>query len=57
VKHLEHISDADIAELNIPTGIPRRYRLDQALAPVEVGYLGDAEVAAAAAESVARQAG
>ncbi len=57
VKHLEHISDADIAELNIPTGIPRRYRLDHVLAPVEVGYLGDAEAAVAAAESVARQAG
>jgi len=57
VKHLEGISDADIAELNIPTGIPRRYVLDDALEPLEVGYLGDAEAAEAAAKAVAAQAG
>ena len=33
VKHLDGISDADIAELNIPTGIPLRYELDDALQP------------------------
>jgi len=56
VKHLEHISDADIAELNIPTGAPRRYELDDHLQVVSAGYLGDAEAVARAAEAVARQA-
>jgi len=56
VKHLDRISDADIAELNIPTGIPLRYELDDALQPTEPGgvYL-DPEVAATAAAAVAAQ--
>ena len=37
VKHLDGISDADIAELNIPTGIPLVYRLDENLAPLGSG--------------------
>jgi 2,3-bisphosphoglycerate-dependent phosphoglycerate mutase len=52
VKHLDNISDADIAALNIPTGIPLRYELDDDLAPVKAGgeYLDpDAEADAAAA--------
>jgi 2,3-bisphosphoglycerate-dependent phosphoglycerate mutase len=58
VKHLEHISDDDIAELNIPTGVPRRYELDdESLAVVSADYLGDAEAVAAAAAAVAQQAG
>jgi 2,3-bisphosphoglycerate-dependent phosphoglycerate mutase len=57
VKHLEDISDAEIAELNIPTGAPRRYVLDDALAVTEAEYLGDADAIAAAAAAVARQAG
>jgi 2,3-bisphosphoglycerate-dependent phosphoglycerate mutase len=62
VKHLDGISDADISELNIPTGIPLVYDLDEDFRPAEdkpVGerYLGDPEAAAAAAEAVARQAG
>jgi 2,3-bisphosphoglycerate-dependent phosphoglycerate mutase len=58
VKHLELISDQDIAELNIPTGVPRRYELDdESLAVVSAGYLGDAEAVAAAAAAVAQQAG
>jgi 2,3-bisphosphoglycerate-dependent phosphoglycerate mutase len=58
VKHLEHISDEDIAELNIPTGVPRRYELDdESLAVVRADYLGDAEAVAAAAAAVAQQAG
>lgn len=56
VKHLEHISDADIAELNIPTGVPRRYRFDDALGVTSVEYLGDPEAIAAAAAAVAAQA-
>jgi 2,3-bisphosphoglycerate-dependent phosphoglycerate mutase len=40
VKHLESIGDDAIAELNIPTGIPRAYELDDDLRPVDVRYLG-----------------
>ena len=56
VKHLDGISDADIAGLNIPTGIPLRYELDDDLKPVKAGgeYL-DPEEAAAAAAAVANQ--
>ena len=56
VKHLDGISDADIAELNIPTGIPLVYRLDTNLKPVVSGgeYL-DPEAAATAAAAVAAQ--
>ena len=56
VKHLDGISDADIAELNIPTGIPLVYRLDADLKPVVRGgqYL-DPEAAATAAAAVAAQ--
>jgi len=57
VKHLEHISDADIAELNIPTGAPRCYDLDDDLDVVSARYLGDADAIAAAAAAVAQQAG
>jgi 2,3-bisphosphoglycerate-dependent phosphoglycerate mutase len=55
VKYLDKISDEDIDELNIPTGIPLVYELDDALAPVRHEYLGDAEAAQKAAEAVARQ--
>jgi 2,3-bisphosphoglycerate-dependent phosphoglycerate mutase len=56
VKHLDGISDADIAALNIPTGIPLVYRLDEDLRPIVAGgeYL-DPEAAATAAASVANQ--
>ena len=57
VKHLDDVSDDEIAEVNIPTGAPLRYRLDADLAVLERGYLGDADAIAAAAEAVARQAG
>ncbi len=56
VKHLEGVSDVDIAELNIPTGVPRRYRFSERLTVTEMGYLGDQEAIAAAAAAVARQA-
>jgi 2,3-bisphosphoglycerate-dependent phosphoglycerate mutase len=56
VKHLDGISDADIAELNIPTGIPLVYELDRSMRKVSSRYLGDPEAAKAAAEAVARQA-
>ena len=57
VMHLEQISEADIAELNIPTGVPRRYEFTEALAVRSAEYLGDAEAIAAAAAAVAKQAG
>ena len=56
VKMLEGISDQDIVELNIPTGAPRLYELDDALVPTRAEYLGDAEAVAAAARAVADQA-
>ncbi|GAA3012650.1 phosphoglyceromutase [Microbacterium aurantiacum] len=55
VKHLEGISDADIAELNIPTGIPLVYRLDENLVPLGPGEYLDPEAAAAGAAAVANQ--
>lgn len=56
VKMLDNLSEADIVELNIPTGIPLLYELDAELKPVNSRYLGDPEAAAAAAEAVKRQA-
>ena len=55
VKLLDGISDADIVELNIPTGIPLVYELDGALKPIRSFYLGDPEAAEKAAEAVANQ--
>jgi 2,3-bisphosphoglycerate-dependent phosphoglycerate mutase len=55
--HLEGISADDIAEINIPTGVPRRYTFDDDLAVTTVDYLGDADAIAAAAAAVAAQAG
>jgi 2,3-bisphosphoglycerate-dependent phosphoglycerate mutase len=59
VKHLDGISDEDIPGLNIPTGFPLIYELDDDLRPKEPGgrYLPDEKTALAAAEAVARQAG
>jgi len=56
VKHLDGISDAAIAELNIPTGIPLVYQLDEAFRPVTSGgtYL-DPQAAKEAAEAVKNQ--
>jgi 2,3-bisphosphoglycerate-dependent phosphoglycerate mutase len=57
VKYLDEISDKDIVDLNIPTGIPLVYELDGALKPVKRGgrYLGDPEAVKRAAEAVANQ--
>jgi 2,3-bisphosphoglycerate-dependent phosphoglycerate mutase len=54
VKHLDGIGDAEIAELNIPTGIPLVYQLDDDLRPVSSRYL-DEEAARAAVEAVKNQ--
>ncbi|MGV0998178.1 MAG: 2,3-diphosphoglycerate-dependent phosphoglycerate mutase [Fluviibacter sp.] len=57
VKYLDNVSDADIVELNIPTGIPLVYELDdETLKPIRSYYLGDQEAAAKAAAAVAQQA-
>ncbi len=55
VKHLDGISDADIVNLNIPTGIPLVYELDNNLKPAKSYYLGDDEAVRKAQEAVANQ--
>ncbi|MGO1838384.1 MAG: phosphoglyceromutase [Candidatus Microbacterium stercoravium] len=55
VKHLDGISDADIAGLNIPTGIPLVYELDDDMRPTGPGRYLDPEAAAAGAAAVASQ--
>ena len=55
VKHLDGISDDEIAELNIPTGIPLVYELDDAFKPTGPGKYLDPEAAAAGAAAVAAQ--
>ncbi|MHB1354577.1 MAG: 2,3-diphosphoglycerate-dependent phosphoglycerate mutase [Anaerolineae bacterium] len=55
VKYLDDVSDAEITELNIPTGIPLVYELDDELKPIRHYYLGDPEAAAKAAAAVAAQ--
>ncbi|NWF64786.1 MAG: 2,3-bisphosphoglycerate-dependent phosphoglycerate mutase, partial [Chloroflexi bacterium] len=56
VKYLDNISDAEITELNIPTGLPLVYELDKDLKPIKNYYLGDPEEAAKKAAAVANQA-
>lgn len=56
VKMLDQISEEDITGFNIPTGIPILYQLDDDLQPLSREFLGDPEVAAAAARAVAEQA-
>ena len=55
VKHLDGISDSEIAELNIPTGIPLHYVLDENLKPKSSGVYLDPNAAAAAINAVANQ--
>ena len=56
VKFLDNISDEEIVKLNIPTGIPLVYELDENLNAIKSYYLGDPEAAKKAAEAVANQA-
>jgi 2,3-bisphosphoglycerate-dependent phosphoglycerate mutase len=56
VMYLDHISEKEIPDLNIPTGIPLVYELDENLRPITHYYLGDPEAAAAAAAAVGAQA-
>ncbi len=55
VKYLDAISDEDIINSNIPTGIPLVYELDENTKPIKNYYLGDAEAIAAAEQAVANQ--
>ena len=55
VKHLEHMSDEQIVELNIPTGIPLVYQLNDDLRSLNKIYLGDPETARKKADAVANQ--
>jgi len=56
VKYLDNVSEAEITELNIPTGLPLVYELDKDLKPIKNYYLGDPEEAAKKAAAVANQA-
>jgi 2,3-bisphosphoglycerate-dependent phosphoglycerate mutase len=56
VKYLDNISDDEITGLNIPTGIPLVYELDEDLKPIKHYYLGDPEEIAKATKAVANQA-
>ncbi|OIO56290.1 MAG: phosphoglyceromutase [Candidatus Marinimicrobia bacterium CG1_02_48_14] len=55
VKYLDHVSEEAIVKLNIPTGMPLVYELDEDLNPIKSYYLGDEEQVKAAMEKVARQ--
>jgi 2,3-bisphosphoglycerate-dependent phosphoglycerate mutase len=55
VKYLDNISDDDIVALNIPTGMPLVYELDENLKPIKSYYLGDPEEVKKAMEAVANQ--
>jgi 2,3-bisphosphoglycerate-dependent phosphoglycerate mutase len=55
VKYLDNIPDKEIIDLNIPTGMPLVYELDEALKPIKHYYLGDEEAVKKAAEAVANQ--
>jgi 2,3-bisphosphoglycerate-dependent phosphoglycerate mutase len=55
VKYLDGVSDADIVEVNIPTGQPLVYELDNKLKPIRSYYLGDDEAIKAAMQAIANQ--
>jgi len=55
VKYLDNISDDDIVDLNIPTGVPLVYELDANLTPIKHYYLGDPNEIRKAQQAVAKQ--
>ena len=55
MKYLDGVSDQEIVGLNIPTGVPLVYELDDELKPIRNYYLGDAEAIAKAQQAVANQ--
>jgi len=56
VKHLEGLTDQEIVDLDIPTGVPRVYELDPKFKPTSARYLGDPEEIARRAAAVKSQA-
>jgi 2,3-bisphosphoglycerate-dependent phosphoglycerate mutase len=56
VKMLDGMSESDIVEFNIPTGVPMLYELDEQIQPVSRRFLGDPAAIAAAQDAVRRQA-
>ena len=56
VKHLEQMPEEEVTDLNIPTGVPMVYELDESLSPVKSRSLGDPDEIKRRAEAVARQA-
>ncbi|MFA5784121.1 MAG: 2,3-diphosphoglycerate-dependent phosphoglycerate mutase [Phycisphaerae bacterium] len=56
VKYLDNVPDEEISELNIPTGVPLIYELDEQLGPIRHFYLGDAEEIERKRKEVANQA-
>ncbi len=56
IKHLDGVSDTRITELNIPTGVPLLYELDDSLKPITSRFLGDPDAVKAAQDAVAHQA-
>jgi 2,3-bisphosphoglycerate-dependent phosphoglycerate mutase len=55
VKYLDHVSDEEIVGLNIPTGIPLVYELNEDMTPIRSYYLGDPERVKKASQAVADQ--
>ena len=55
VKYLDNIPEDEIVELNIPTGVPLVYELDEDLKPITHYYLGDPDAVRKAMEAVANQ--
>ena len=55
MKYLDHVPDDEIVGLNIPTGIPLVYELNDDLTPIRSYYLGDPEAVAKATQAVANQ--
>ena len=55
VKHLDNVSEEEIISLNIPTGVPLVYELDEDLNPIKSSYLGDPEAIKKAMDAVANQ--
>jgi 2,3-bisphosphoglycerate-dependent phosphoglycerate mutase len=55
VKYLDNITDKEIVDVNIPTGIPLVYEIDERLRPLSHSYLGDAEKVKKSIDEVAKQ--
>jgi 2,3-bisphosphoglycerate-dependent phosphoglycerate mutase len=55
VKYVDDVSDVDIVGINIPTGVPLIYELDESLKPIKNYYLGDPDEIKRATETIARQ--